>query len=39
MYDINHIYELRIKNRSESDLGSCEATFKAVEKKAQKTQI
>ena len=25
-YDINHIYELRIKNRSESDLRSCEVT-------------
>ena len=25
-YDINHIYELWIKNRSESDLRSCEAT-------------
>ena len=24
--DINHIYELRIKNRSESDLRGCEAT-------------
>ena len=33
---INHIHELRIKNRSESDLRSnCEAT-KVVAKKAQK---
>ena len=29
MYDINHIYELQIKDRSESDLRSCEATFKS----------
>ena len=33
--DIHHIYALRIKNRSESDPRSCEAT-KAVAKKAQK---
>ena len=28
MYDINHIYELQLKDRSESDLRSREATFK-----------
>ena len=33
--DIGLIYELRIKNRSESDPRSCEAT-KAVAKEAQK---
>ena len=29
-------YELRIKNRSDSDLRSCEATYKQFAKKAQK---
>ena len=35
MYLINIMSELRIKNRSERDLRSCEATLKAVTNKAQ----
>ena len=34
VYDINHIYVPRIKNRSESDLRSCEVTFKSGYKEA-----
>ena len=33
-YDINQIYKLQLKNRSESDVSSCEVTS-AVAKKAQ----